>query len=106
MSKKNNLIVDLSFQFSLDIICFTESLESLKKWNLARQLFKSGTSVGANIRESQGAESKDDFIHKLKIAYKEAEETEYWLNLCAAVESYPNPGKLSDDIVSILKSLN
>jgi four helix bundle protein len=104
-NKKDNLIVQLSFQFAVDIIIFTEKLESLKKYNLAKQLFKSGTSVGANVREAQGAESKADFIHKLKIAYKEAEETCYWLELCLASESYPNPEKLLDDAISILKVL-
>jgi four helix bundle protein len=67
--RTDNLIVKLSFQFSLDLIIFTEKLESLRKYNLAKQLFKSGTSVGANVREAQGAESKNDFLHKLKIAY-------------------------------------
>lgn len=74
---KNNLIVDLSLTFSLQIIDFTELLESKRKFTMANQLFRSGTSIGANIRESQNAESKADFIHKLKISAKEAEETEY-----------------------------
>lgn len=52
------------------------------KYVIERQLLKSGTSVGANVREAQNAESKPDFIHKMKIAAKEADETEYWLLLC------------------------
>lgn len=104
-NKKDNLIVQLTFQFALDIIIFTEKLETLRKYSLAKQLFKSGTSIGANVREAQGAESKADFIHKLKIAYKESEETSYWLELCLASENYPNPDKLLDDILSILKVL-
>jgi hypothetical protein len=79
--EKENLILKLSFQFALDIIEFTEDLESKRKYNLANQLFKSGTFIGANVREAQGFESKADFVHKLKIAYKEAEETGYWLQL-------------------------
>ncbi len=55
---QENLIVNLTFKFALDIITFTEELENLKKYNLAKQLFKSGTSIGANVREAQGAESK------------------------------------------------
>src|SRR5687768_12345507 len=102
---RDNLIVQLTFQFALDIIEFTERLEVIKKYNLANQLFKSGTSIGANVREAQGAESKIDFIHKLKIAYKEAEETDYWLTLCSSSKNYPNPDKLSEDVVSILKVL-
>jgi four helix bundle protein len=103
--EKDNLIVTLTFQFALDIIVFTELLEKNKKFNLANQLFRSGTSIGANVREAQGCESKADFIHKMKIAYKEAEETSYWLQLCSKAENYQSPGKLSDDIISILKVL-
>ena len=103
--RKDNLIVALSFQFSLDIIVYTELLQSQRKFNLANQLFRSGTSVGANIREAQGCESRNDFIHKMKIAYKEAEETRYWLELCDQAASYPDPGKLLNDIQSILKVL-
>ena len=103
--EKDNLIVNLTFQFALDVIVFTEQLEQSKKYNLANQLFRSGTSIGANVREAQGCESKADFIHKMKIAYKEAEETSYWLELCAESASYTSPGKLSEDILSILKVL-
>ncbi|WP_338151988.1 four helix bundle protein [Chryseobacterium angstadtii] len=81
MEKKNE-ILDLSIRFSLDIIKYTESLESRRKFVIANQLMKSGTSIGANIFEAQSAESRADFIHKLKIADKEAKETEYWLLLC------------------------
>ena len=105
MEKKDNLIVTLSLQFALDIISFSEILQQAKKFNLANQLFRSGTSIGANVREAQGCESKIDFIHKMKIAYKEAEESKYWLELCDLSESYPKPGKLLNDIVSILKVL-
>jgi four helix bundle protein len=101
----DNLIVNLTFQFSLDIIVFTEKLQQNRKFNLAGQLFRSGTSIGANVREAQGCESKSDFVHKMKLAYKEAEETRYWLELCKQAESYPDPGKLLGDIVSILRVL-
>ena len=70
METKPNLIVDLTFNFSLKIIYLTELLESKRKYNMANQLFRSGTSIGANVREAQGAESKDDFRHKYKIALK------------------------------------
>lgn len=78
----------------MDINVFTELLEKNKKYNLANQLFRSGTSIGANVREAQGCETKADFIHKMKFAYKEAEETSYWIELCLKAESYSNPGKL------------
>ncbi|MGZ3872021.1 MAG: four helix bundle protein [Mucilaginibacter sp.] len=59
MNERPNLIVDLTFSFSLKIIAFTETLESQRKFNMANQLFKSGTSIGANVSEAQGAESKE-----------------------------------------------
>jgi four helix bundle protein len=105
MTGKPNLIVDLTFNFSLKIISFTERLELKKKFNMSNQLFKSGTSIGANVREAQGAESKNDFKHKCKVAYKEAEETEYWLKLCQHSESYPFEKDMMDDVQSIMKIL-
>lgn len=104
-SSSDNLIVTLSFQFAIDIVAFTEKLETLRKYNLANQLFRSGTSIGANIREAQGAESLADFIHKIKIAYKEAEETKYWLQICKASENYPDSIQLLIDVDSILRIL-
>jgi four helix bundle protein len=74
----------------LHIISFCETLESERKYVIARQLLKSGTSIGANAMEAQNAESKADFIHKFKIAAKEAEETQYWLLLCDYSKSYPD----------------
>lgn len=103
---KENLIVDLSFQFGLKIIEFTELMESFKKFNMSNQLFRSGTSVGANVREAQNAESKADFIHKMKIAAKEADETAYWLLLCKHSKSYPDPGELIVAVQTILKVLS
>src|SRR5688572_23645367 len=103
---KDNLIVELSFKFSLAILDFCEVLEDNKKYVLARQLLKSGTSIGANIREAQNAESKADFIHKFKIAAKEADETEYWLMLCKESNHYPNPGNLLDELQSIIRVIS
>lgn len=60
--KPDNLIVQLTFQFALKIISFTEILEERKRFKMANQLFRSGTSIGANVREVQGCESKADFI--------------------------------------------
>lgn len=81
-------------------------MEQLKKYNLSNQLFRSGTSIGANINESQHAESKADFIHKLKISTKEAEETKYWLLLCQHSKNYPNCDNLIIQIESIIKVLS
>jgi TIGR02436 family protein len=103
---KENKILELSFQFALNIIEFSEGLEQLKKYIIARQLLKSGTSIGANIREAQSAESKIDFIHKIKIAAKEAEETEYWLLLCKFSKNYPDPESLLEEIKVIQKIIS
>jgi four helix bundle protein len=91
---QKNGIADVSFEFALRIIEYCELLEEKKKYVIARQLLKAGTSIGANVRESQNAESKADFVHKLKIASKEADETEYWLLLCKHSKNYPTPDKL------------
>jgi four helix bundle protein len=103
---QQNLIIDLTFEFSLKLIEFTELLLEKRKTNLSYQLFKSGTSIGANVREAQNAESNDDFIHKMKIAAKEADETEYWLLLCHHSKSYPDPNDLLLNIKSIIKVLS
>lgn len=84
------------------IIEFSELLEENRKYVIARQLLKSGTSIGANVREAQSCESKLDFIHKLKISQKEAEETEYWLLLCEKAKSYPSP---TEEIKALLSSI-
>ena len=101
-----NLIVDLTLKFALNIIDYCELLESNKKYVIARQLLKSGTSIGANVREAQNAESKADFIHKLKIAAKEADETEYWLILCEKSKNYPLNDNLTTELKSIIKVLS
>jgi len=105
MEKKNE-ILELSFEFALQIIVYCEKLEDSRKYIIARQLLKSGTSIGANIREAQNAESNVDFIHKLKIAAKEADETEYWLLLCEKSANYPSPNELHAKLISIKKLLN
>ena len=101
-----NIILEKSFQFALLAIEYCERLEASRKFVISNQLLKSGTSIGANIRESQNAESKADFIHKLKIVAKEAEETEYWLLLCEKSTNYPSPDILMGEIKGIQKILN
>ena len=103
---KDNLIMELTFQFSLKIMAYSDLLNENRKFVFANQLLRSGTSIGANVREAQNAESKADFIHKLKIAAKEANETEYWLQLCKHAEEYPDPVGLLEEITSINKVLN
>lgn len=101
---KENLIVKLTFQFALDIVKFAELLESKRKFALANQIIRSGTSIGANVREAQNAESKSDFIHK--VAAKEVDETEYWLEICNYSENYPKSEELLGQILSIKKVLS
>ncbi|MBK5280039.1 MAG: four helix bundle protein [Bacteroidia bacterium] len=102
----DNPIVKMTFQYSLEIMEFSEGLRDEKRFSFADQILRSGCSIGANVKEAHGAESKADFIHKIKIALKEAEESEYWLELCDFAKSYPKPGKLLNEIESILKVLN
>ena len=79
--KKDNIILNKSFDFACDILDLNKKLIEHKQYQLANQLIKSGTSIGANIREAQRAVSKPDFINKLGIALKEADETQYWFEL-------------------------
>lgn len=105
MHKKDNPILKLTFEFSIQIVLYCELLEEKRKYVIANQLLKSGTSIGANAKEAQNAESKADFIHKIKIALKELEETEYWLEICKAVDTFPNPQLLLDKLFEIRKVL-
>ncbi len=79
---KENVLKNKSFEFAIRIVKLCEFLRKNKKeYVLSKQILRSGTSIGALVRESEYAESKADFIHKLTIALKEANETEYWLDL-------------------------
>jgi four helix bundle protein len=79
---ENNVVRDKSFQFALRIVKLYRYLkEEKKEYVLSKQILRSGTAIGALVRESQHAESKADFIHKLSIALKEANETDYWIEL-------------------------
>ncbi|HCF04426.1 four helix bundle protein [Flavobacterium sp.] len=106
MEVKENVIIKLTFQFALDIIKYSEALQEDKKFVIANQLLKSGTSIGANIREAQNAESKADFIHKFKIAAKEIEETIYWLELCKFSNNYPKVDDLIEQVKNISRIVN
>jgi four helix bundle protein len=79
--EKKNIIKDKSFAFAIDIVNLYKVLSEKKEFILSRQVLRSGTSIGANVREYEHAQSKADFIHKLSISLKEANETEYWLDL-------------------------
>ena len=82
---KENVIRTKSFQFAVNSVIMFKSLQDVKReFIISKQFVRSGTSIGANVREGTNAESKQDFIHKLGIAQKECDETIYWLELLHA----------------------
>jgi len=86
-----NIIVTKTYSFAVRIVKFCFEMQDKKKeYVISRQLLKSGTSIGANIEESQGAISKAEFISKVQISLKEAKETKYWLRLIKDAEVYQN----------------
>ncbi|AXB55150.1 four helix bundle protein [Flavobacterium fluviale] len=103
---KNNIVKNKSFDFAIRIVKLYQYLSSEKKeFILSKQLLRSGTSIGAMIREAEHAESKSDFIHKFAVAQKEANEVIYWLELLKATD-YLNQKEfenINNDAVSILK---
>ena len=78
---KENKLADLSMDFSVQIISLVKDLKSKHESVISNQIGRSGTSIGANIHEANYAQGKKDFISKLEIALKEANETGYWLEL-------------------------
>ena len=103
---EKNPIIKLTIEFSLMIIDFCELLDNQRKFIVSKQLLRCATSIGANAMEAQNAESKADFIHKMKLAAKEADETQYWLTLCDYSSSYPDCKNLWPKLESIQKLLN
>lgn len=106
--EKENIIVQKSYAFALDIIQLYKLLTEKKEYVLSKQILRSGTSIGVNIHEPIGGQSKKDFIHKLGIAVKEARETLYWLNLLKDSSYITNDEfkKLSNSCDEIIKILN
>jgi four helix bundle protein len=106
--EQKNVIVEKVLDFSVEIVKFCELLENGKKYVVAKQLLRCGTSIGANVFEAQHAESKADFIHKMKIAVKEANETLYWLLVCERSNSYPTSDllkQLAEEIIRIISKI-
>lgn len=110
MNERPNHVKDKSFAFALRIIKLYTYLKEQNEFVISKQLLRSGISIGANIRESQNAESKKDFIHKLAIAQKECDETLYWLELLreskiinfASLETMHNEAQ---ELLKFLKSI-
>jgi four helix bundle protein len=101
-----NIIVEKALNFSIEIVKFCEELEAGRKFLLAKQLMRSGTGIGANVFESQHAESRLDFIHKMKIALKEANETLFWLIICERCNNYPFKKYLKDSVEELIRIMS
>jgi four helix bundle protein len=98
--ERKNIIKEKSFEFAVEVVSLYKVLVEKKEFILSKQIVRSGTSIGANIREAEHAQSKADFINKLSISLKEANETEYWLDLLNET------GYLNDDEFQKIKVKN
>ncbi len=104
----DNVIENKSFQFAIRIVRLYKFLcEEKKEYIMSKQLLRAGTSIGANVTESQQAQSKPDFVSKISIALKKASETKYWIKLLGATEylSENQTKSILDDCVEIEKIL-
>jgi four helix bundle protein len=104
--KENNIIQEKSFKFAVRAINAYKYIKKNKKeFVLSKQFLKSSTSIGANVEEAIGAQSKPDFYSKLSIAYKEARETKYWIKLMKETTylSEAEADSLLSDVEEILK---
>ncbi|MCY1633334.1 four helix bundle protein [Marinifilum sp. D737] len=106
-----NTVKTKSFKFAIRTVHLYKYLcDEKKEFVLSKKILRSGTSIGANVRESQNAESKADFIHKLGIAQKETDETLYWLELLVATDYieeklFQSLNYDAEEILKILRSI-
>jgi four helix bundle protein len=102
---KENVVKSKSFDFAIRIVNLYKFLKEKKEFVLSKQLLRSGTSVGAMMREAEHAESKADFIHKIAIAQKECNETLYWLELLYKTEylSKKQFSSINYDAIELMK---
>ena len=108
MSTKKSIIQEKTFSFAIRIVkLYKYLIDTKKEFVISKQLLRSGTSIGANVREAHNGESNADFIHKLAIAQKECDETLYWLESLNATEYLNQNGfdTISNDGIEILKIL-
>jgi four helix bundle protein len=109
--KKDNIVKEKSFALAIRIIHLYKYLcDNKKEFVLSKQLLRSGTSIGANIREAENAESRADFIHKMGIAQKESAETLYWLELLAETDylsqiEFESIHAEAEEIIKIIKTI-
>lgn len=99
-------LLSKTFDFAVNIINYTGKLQEQNRFVIGNQLLKCGTAIGANTKESENAESKVVFIHKLETAIKEATETEHWLSFCNTRKDYPNCKNLLNELAEITNILN
>jgi four helix bundle protein len=104
---KENVIKNKSFAFSLRVVKAYQFLSEKKEFVLSKQMLRSGTAIGAMVREAEQAESSADFVHKMAVALKEANETEYWIELLAHSNYMDEKSSISlkEDLTEILKLL-
>ena len=105
---KDSVIKDKSFAFAVRIVKLNQYInETHNEYVLSKQILRSGTSIGANVREAGYAQSKKDFLYRMQIALKEASETEYWLDLLLETGYIDKKEALSlkDDCTELLKLL-
>ena len=107
--KDNNAILDKSMKFAVRIVKMYKYLcDEKHEYILSKQLVRSGTSIGANIHEAINGQSRKDFLSKMYVAFKEATETEYWINLLTKTDYITEKecGGILVDCVEIKKILN
>lgn len=105
---RDNILVDKSFKFAVRAVKLYQYLcDEKKEYTLSKQLLRSGTSIGANINESQDAQSTNDFISKLSISLKEARETKYWIELLKETNYLTDKeaNNILEDLIEIIKLL-
>jgi len=105
--KRDNILLNKSFKFAVRIVNLYKYLNSKKEYVLSKQLLRSGTSIGANINESQDAQSTNDFISKLSISLKEARESKYWIELLSETDylTKEEADDILNDLIEIIKLL-
>ena len=95
-NREDSIVLKKAFNFALKVIDLNRELLSKKEYVLSNQVVRSGTSIGANINEALGGVSKKDFQHKMALAFKESNETEYWLKLLEYSNTADTENLLSD----------
>ena len=108
--KQENAILEKSYAFALAIMDTAKAIRAKHEYDLASQLWRAGTSIGANVEEAQAAQSRADFKSKMSIAAKEARESHYWLRLTRDGKVLPETQVApliedTDEIIRILTSI-